>query len=117
MPLLKYLFGSHERDRLPRLKNHLTSLEARREAADIDIQLLMMRGNFRDSRKAREFLEQHAATSFEDVEEFLPEPPPPDWRGRLYRWLALLEGAYTSNPHLTEDKETLKLYTSWWKNV
>lgn len=117
--LFRYLFRQTERDLLPRLTNHLTTEFDRAREIGWEAELVLMRGHVRDPARAEALIEQYKAQGYRSIEEVLaalPEPPPPDWKGRFRRWIQHLEGSYGDNPHYKEDRDTLNQFQSWWSN-
>lgn len=107
MSLLRYLVRQREQEKLPRLKRHLTSAEAWTGEITPEVNLILMRGVWRDPVRAQAWLDQHGG----DVQaalRALPVPKRPDWRKRLKAWLMTLEGSSASPPGKKDDLDALR---------
>lgn len=98
--LIKYLFRLSRQSRLPHLETSLVTKTDAAIAPD-EIRLVLMTGLVRDEAGARALLLRYNVTTAAELLPLLPKPRPPVLR-RLRAWIQLLEGAYSSDPHLDE---------------
>lgn len=107
MSLLRYLVKQRDQEKLPRLKRHLVNEKQYHGEITPDIELILMRGVWRDPVRAQAWLDQHKG----DVQaalRALPVPKRPDWRKRLKAWLITLEGSSASPPGKKDDLDALR---------
>jgi len=97
MSLLNYLFHTHIRSKLPRLKKTLINQGERVQGND-DTQRLMTAGVARDEFAALDLLERHELP-LDKLIRLLTKPRRADWRKRLINRLRTLEGSYPHDPH------------------
>lgn len=100
---IRKLFHITTRQRLPRLRHHLTS-GRHMDEEDEEVQILMEAGLMRDWTSARSLVQRTGKTPLELFWE-LSKQRRADWRKRLQNWLIGLSGAYTFNPHASELRE------------
>lgn len=107
MSLIRHFTKQRDQEKLPRLKRHLVNADEYRDAITPDIEMILMRGVWRDPVKAQVWLDQFGG-DLQAALKALPVPQKPDWRKRFKAWLMTLEGSTASDPHKKEDLETLR---------
>lgn len=107
MSILAYLFRQSAHEKLPRLPHTLADKFDPLEL-DPDIQLALMTGLVRDPHEARKLMAKYEAKNGAELLARLPPPPRVDWRRRFQSWLCSLEGAYQSDPHKEELRNSIR---------
>ena len=97
---IRYLLHMSRQDKLPPLETSLVTTFDPAYSPD-EIRLVLMTGRVRDEAGARALLEEYGVRTAADLLPLLPQARPPIMH-RLKAWIQLLEGAYSTDPHLEE---------------
>ncbi len=106
---IKSLFTLKPREKLPRLRNSLSTSFDLQELPP-DIELILLTGRVKDPESARRLMEKYGVDNAPDLLKLLPKRRI-NWRRKLGNMIMRLEGSQATNPylkHLQPDNEGKK---------
>lgn len=103
MSTLKKLFYVSRRQKLPRLRHHLTN-GRKLDTPDDESEILMEAGIARDWSGARSLIKSKRKSAVE-LFWLLSKKPRANWKRRLRFWIIGIWGGYTRDPHGSEMRD------------